>query len=65
MDYASTVTPSRQTEPLLGRSDQVQNNAGGFVWQVDDWVRLQRFLVLGSEGGSYYVGQRELTVDKH
>ncbi|KAL5021620.1 hypothetical protein ScPMuIL_000775 [Solemya velum] len=40
---------------------QFINNAGGFVWAVDDKVRLQRFLCLGSEGGSYYTGEAELT----
>ena len=37
------------------------NSAGGFVWAVDDWTRLRRFLVLGSEGGSYYAREWKLT----
>jgi 60 kDa SS-A/Ro ribonucleoprotein len=28
---------------------------------VDDWTRLHRFLILGSEGGSYYATERTLT----
>jgi 60 kDa SS-A/Ro ribonucleoprotein len=52
------VTP--QSEPLPG---QIPNSAGGFSWGVDDWVRLRRFLILGSEGGTYYIGERELTKD--
>ena len=52
------LTP--QTQPLPG---QVKNEAGGYVWQVDDWTRLDRFLVLGSEGGTYYVSERDLTLD--
>jgi 60 kDa SS-A/Ro ribonucleoprotein len=28
---------------------------------VDQWVRLDRFLVLGSEGGTFYIGERKLT----
>lgn len=51
------VTP--QSEPM--RPDQVKNSAGGFVWAVDEWTRLRRFLVLGSEGGSYYATERQLT----
>lgn len=43
------------------RADQVKNSAGGFVWAVDEWARLRRFLVLGSEGGSYYATERKLT----
>ena len=49
-----------QNEPILGTA-QVPNSAGGFAWAVDDWTRLRRFLVLGSEGGSYYAGEAELT----
>ena len=43
------------------RDTQVQNEAGGYGWKVDKWSRLRRFLVLGTEGGSYYVGERDLT----
>ena len=42
-------------------SGQVPNSAGGFAWAVDDWTRLRRFLVLGSEGGSYYASEWTLT----
>lgn len=52
------VTP--QAEPIPGTT-QVPNSAGGFTWAVDRWSRLDRFLILGSEGGTFYVGERELT----
>ncbi len=48
-----------QWAPIPG-SDQVQNSSGGFAWAVDDWTRFRRFLVLGSEGGSYYASQWKL-----
>lgn len=51
-----------QSEPIPG-TDQVPNSAGGFTWQLDDWGRLNRFLILGTSGGSYYVGEHELTVE--
>jgi 60 kDa SS-A/Ro ribonucleoprotein len=51
-----------QGEPVIGR-DQVQNSAGGYVFAVDDWQRLDRFLILGVEGGTYYVTPRALAVD--
>jgi 60 kDa SS-A/Ro ribonucleoprotein len=54
------VTPQR--DPIPG-SAQVANSAGGFAWSLDAWGRLDRFLVLGTEGGSYYIGERELTVE--
>jgi 60 kDa SS-A/Ro ribonucleoprotein len=50
-----------QNERTPGRSDEVRNNAGGFTFKVSDKDRLERFLILGTDGGTYYVGQRELT----
>src|SRR5687768_2397762 len=47
-----------QWVPLPG---QAPNSAGGFAWAVDMWTRLRRFLVLGSEGGSYYASEWKLT----
>jgi 60 kDa SS-A/Ro ribonucleoprotein len=49
-----------QSAPIPGTS-QVRNDNAGFVWSVDDWARLDRFLILGSEGGSYYATERKLT----
>jgi 60 kDa SS-A/Ro ribonucleoprotein len=61
-DYAQHVSTQQtpQSEPIPGTA-QVPNSAGGFTWQVDDWTRLQRFLILGNEGGSYYASERKLT----
>ena len=52
------VTP--QAEPIPD-STQVPNSAGGYAWAVDDWVRLDRFLIFGSERGTYYIRERQLT----
>jgi 60 kDa SS-A/Ro ribonucleoprotein len=58
--FSTKQTPQR--EPIPG-TNQVPNSAGGYTWQLDDWARLDRFLVLGSEGGTYYVRERALTRD--
>lgn len=58
--FSTTSTP--QSEPIPG-THQVPNSAGGYAWQLDDWARLDRFLVLGSEGGTYYVSERKLTIE--
>jgi 60 kDa SS-A/Ro ribonucleoprotein len=51
-----------QTQPIPGKEDlMAPNNAGGYSFVLDSWKQLDRFLVLGSEGGTYYVGERELT----
>lgn len=52
------ATPQRERIPT---STQVENAAGGFAWKVGSMDRLRRFLVLGSEGGSYYASERDLT----
>lgn len=56
--FNTRTTP--QNEPIPGM-DMTQNNAGGFAFAVDDWTRLDRFLILGGEGGTYYVNERDLT----
>ena len=56
--YTTKVTP--QLEPIPG-SNQVPNTAGGYSFEVDIWTRLNRFLILGTEGGTYYIRQKELT----
>ena len=65
MKYLQTIFggPVPQTEPLPGReAEMVANSAGGYVFPVNDWTRVERFLILGSEGGSYYASERKLTV---
>jgi 60 kDa SS-A/Ro ribonucleoprotein len=58
--YAKLISsPVPQTEPLDSR--QTRNNAGGFVYQIDDWARLERFLVLGSSEPTYYQKAQKLT----
>ena len=58
MTYLQRLTRRQapQTAPIPG-TNQIRNSAGGFVWAVDEWTRLRRFLILGSEGGSYYAGE--------
>lgn len=48
-----------QSAPLDAR--QVRNNAGGYVFQLDKWTRLDRFLVLGSDAPTYYQSAAALT----
>lgn len=58
---AKTSTP--QTKRTPGRTDEVKNNAGGYTFKVSPVDRLERFLILGTDGGTYYVGQNKLTAD--
>lgn len=58
---STIATP--QTEPIPGRTDQVSNAAGGYVFAKDVWTRLEDFLILGTTGGTYYVGEDKLTAE--
>lgn len=54
------ITP--QSAFIAGReADMVRNSAGGVVFTADAFTQLDRFLILGSEGGSYYASERKLT----
>ncbi|MBU2177529.1 MAG: TROVE domain-containing protein, partial [Gammaproteobacteria bacterium] len=57
-NYGTRATP--QSEPIPDK-DMVQNSAGGYTFSVGDWGRLTRFLILGSEGNTYYTSERDLT----
>ena len=52
----------RQT-PQSERADsaQVENQAGGYSYKASCWTRLDRFLILGTEGGTYYASARKAT----
>ncbi len=53
-----------QSESIPGReADMVENSAGGFGFAVDRWTHFNRFLILGTEGGTYYTGEAKLTRD--
>lgn len=56
------LTQTPQTQPIPN-TNQVANSAGGYSWELDMWGRLHRFLILGSEGGTYYINERKLTVE--
>ena len=49
-----------QTEKIPGREDMARNSAGGFSFVLDNWARLDRFLILGVDGPTYYASQKKL-----
>ncbi|MFI7465150.1 TROVE domain-containing protein [Nonomuraea sp. NPDC049646] len=60
-NVSAIATP--QTQPIPGRAGQVTNAAGGHAFAKDVWRRLEDFLILGTTGGTYYVGESKLTAD--
>lgn len=52
-----------QSQPIPGReAEMAKNSAGGFTFTITPWDQLDRFLILGTEGGTYYQKEQELTV---
>lgn len=60
--HIRTQRQTPQSQPIPGKF-MVANSAGGYAFAVDKWQRLSRFLVLGSEGGTYYITQKALTIE--
>ena len=62
-DALSTVSTRATSQREAATPEQVQNSAGGFTFEITDRVRLNRFLVLGSDGATYYASAKDLTKD--
>lgn len=58
--YSEHYRPNETPQSEQAAPTQVPNSAGGFSFAVDDWARLDRFLILGAEGGSYYASEKKL-----
>jgi 60 kDa SS-A/Ro ribonucleoprotein len=49
---------------LMGvKEPETVTHEGGRAFALDPWARLRRFLVLGSAGGTFYAGEREVTAE--
>ena len=61
MSYLRKYAPlhPHQRQPLDEK--QIENSAGGYVYPVSIWTNLDRFLILGTEGGSHYAQEQDLT----
>lgn len=57
--FSRKASATPQTEPVPGKN-QVANNAGGFGFQITPWDQMRRYLILGAEGGTYYVAEKDL-----
>ena len=62
-NYISLIGQNDQQILDLNKLNQVKNNAGGYVFELDKWKMLDRFLILGSEKNTYYSSAKELTID--
>ncbi len=55
--YRNTDVP----QTVQQHPDQERNSAGGFAFVLDEWKRLERFLILGSDAPTYYASAKALT----
>jgi len=51
-----TVNPNPVNTAIDGT--QVENSAGGLVYQLSDTERLKRFLILGSDTNTFYASAK-------
>lgn len=53
---------TKQDEVIPGKAHlMTKNSDGAFVFKLDDWKRLERFLILGSDQNTYYASAKKLT----
>jgi len=60
-DPLTTISTRRTPQAEKAHPAQEKNNAGGCTFTIDDMARLRRFLVLGTDGGTYYTNTADLT----
>lgn len=56
-----TLTSTPQTEKAHVK--QTKNKAGGYTFSVSDVERVKRFLIIGTDGGTYYTNEQKLSVE--
>lgn len=59
--YSAQSSPHRTPQTEQADARQVENSAGGFTFGLTIWQRLDRFLVLNSDGPTYYATEQTLT----
>lgn len=59
--YAQHVNKRATPQREQASPKQRKNSAGGYAFTVDDWSRLDRWLILGAEGGTYYASEKKLS----
>lgn len=60
-DPLAVISTRRTSQAEPAGKRQVPNSAGGYTFTVDGNARLHRFLTLGTDGGTYYAAEREIT----
>jgi len=60
-DILTSISTRSTPQHQKARLEQVQNAAGGYVFEISDEARLHRFLTLGTADSTYYTSAKDLT----
>lgn len=60
MNYSDLLKFTSQTKPVAGMNMK-KNNAGGYGFAITPQEQLERFLLVGTVGGTAYLSEKELT----
>lgn len=55
---------SSQFEKISGKNMGL-NNSGAYVFKIDSWSRLNRFLIIGVQDGTYYQSKKDLVEENY
>ena len=61
--YGEIVNNQRTPQTERAIEGQILNHAGGYVFEVGPWKQLDRFLVLGQIGATYYATERKVVAE--
>lgn len=59
-NYAQLSGQQKTPQTEKARVDQVKNSAKGYGFKVDKWVTLDRFLIMGVTGNTFYANQSDI-----
>jgi 60 kDa SS-A/Ro ribonucleoprotein len=61
--YTKALRNQPAKSKLVGREEMIENAAGGYTFEVSMKEMFTRFLILGTESGTYYASEQKLTLD--
>jgi 60 kDa SS-A/Ro ribonucleoprotein len=65
-DIVSSPSTVRQNQVIPGREkDMTLNHSGAYVFELDCWKRLNRFLILGVDSPTMYQSEKELVMENY
>lgn len=63
-NYGKQFNNPTQEQVIPDKAERmIKNNDGCYVFQLDKWQRLNRFLIIGCAEGTYYSNSKTLTIE--